>query len=120
MIKSNNIFDRRKRRVRFAIKQKNSDNRLRLSVYRSHSHIYAQIINDIEGNTIVSASSIEKTISSRGRCGNIETALLVGKVIAERAIKKGIKTVVFDRGGYLFHGRIKALANAAREIGLEF
>jgi len=91
----------------------------RLNVYRSLSNIYAQIINDVTGETIVSASSIEKTNKEKYG-GNVEAAKAVGTEIAQKAIAKGIKTVVFDRGGYLYHGRVAALATAAREAGLEF
>lgn len=94
---------------------------MRLSVYRSLKHIYAQIIDDIKGYTLVSASSLDKEFKENGSYkGNIETAKKVGKLLAERALEKNIKKVVFDRGGYLYHGRIKALAEAAREAGLEF
>lgn len=91
----------------------------RLNVYRSLSNIYAQIINDETGETIVSASSIEKA-SKEKYGGNVEAAKAVGTEIAQKAIAKGIKTVVFDRGGYLFHGRVAALSAASREAGLEF
>ncbi|RCK50210.1 50S ribosomal protein L18 [Thalassospira profundimaris] len=109
------LFERRKRRVRFAIRQK-AAGRPRLSVHRSNAHIYAQIIDDLAGKTIAYASSAEN--GAKG--GNAEAAALVGKAIAERAVAAGVKTVVFDRGGYLFHGRVKALADAAREGGLDF
>ncbi len=95
--------------------------RLRLSVYRSLNHIYAQIIDDIKGHTLVSASSLDKEFKEKmTHKGNIETAKQVGKLLAKKALGKNIKKVVFDRGGYLYHGRIKALAEAAREGGLEF
>ena len=98
--------------------------RPRLNVYRSVSHIYAQVIDDTKGATIVSATSVEKGKGVKGEKrptgGNVASAKDVGKLIAERAHQKGVKKVVFDRGGYLYHGRIKALANAAREAGLEF
>ena len=94
--------------------------RARLSVFRSSKHIYAQLIDDVEGTTVVAASSLEKTMREGAKTGaNIAAAKAVGKLIAERAKEKGIKDVVFDRGGYLYHGRIKALADAAREGGLE-
>ena len=93
--------------------------RLRLSVFRSSKHIYAQVIDDAKGATLASASSMEK--EARGKTGaNIEAAKAVGKRVAERAVQKGVKEVQFDRGGYLYHGRIKALADAARESGLKF
>jgi len=96
-----------------------SEARPRLAVYRSLSHIYAQVIDDGKGQTVASASSAEKS-SSVTSGGNVAGAKEVGKLIAERAKEKGIKKVVFDRGGYLYHGRVKALADAAREAGLEF
>ena len=89
----------------------------RLSVYRSNKHIHAQIIDDVRGVTLASASSLQLKLANGG---NIEAAKLVGKSIAEKAKKANIKTVVFDRSGYLYHGRVKALADAARENGLEF
>ena len=89
--------------------------RPRLNVYRSLNHIYAQVIDDQTGTTLVSASSIKLKTG-----GNIASAKEIGKAVAEKAVEKGIKKVVFDRGGYLYHGRIKALADAAREAGLEF
>jgi len=92
--------------------------RPRLAVFRSLAHIYAQVIDDAKGVTLVSASTGEK--SAEGSGGNIAAAKEIGKRVAERAKEKGIKQVVFDRGGYLYHGRIKALADAAREAGLEF
>ena len=91
----------------------------RLNVYRSLSNIYAQIINDVTGETLVSASTVEKDIKENYG-GNIEAAKAVGKAIAEKALAKGIKEVVFDRGGYLYTGRVAALADAAREAGLQF
>ncbi|MGA7489800.1 MAG: 50S ribosomal protein L18 [Xanthobacteraceae bacterium] len=95
--------------------------RARLSVFRSSKHIYAQLIDDGNGRTVVSASSLEKDMRDGLKTGaNIEAAKAVGKRLAERASAQGIKQVVFDRGGYLYHGRIKALADAAREGGLDF
>ena len=95
--------------------------RPRLSVFRSSKQIYAQLIDDVKGVTLVSASSIEKPMREGRKTGaNIDAAKAVGKLIADRAKEKGIKDVVFDRGGYLYHGRIKALADAAREGGLNF
>ena len=110
-------------RIHKRIRQKISGNanRPRLCVYRSSKYIYAQIIDDTQGNTLTAASTIEKDV--RGdlkQGGNIEAAKAVGKVIAQRAQAKGIETVVFDRGGYLYHGQIKAVAEAAREAGLKF
>jgi large subunit ribosomal protein L18 len=92
--------------------------RPRLAVFRSTNHIYAQVINDADGRTLVAAASTEKDL--RGKGGNVDGAKLIGKTVAERAKDKGISKVVFDRGGYLYHGRVKALADAAREAGLEF
>ena len=96
--------------------------RPRLSVFRSLKHMVAQIIDDEAGHTLVAASSVEPEIRTTlgGRTGNAEAAKTVGRLVAERALAKGIKAVVFDRGGHLFHGRVKALADAAREAGLEF
>jgi large subunit ribosomal protein L18 len=93
--------------------------RPRLAVFRSVKHIYAQVIDDRAGNTLVSASSNEKSSATKSG-GNVAGAKEIGRVIAERAKEKGITKVVFDRGGYLYHGRVKALADAAREAGLEF
>ncbi len=92
--------------------------RPRLAVFRSVNHIYAQIIDDEVGHTLVAAASTEKDL--RGKGGNVEGAKIIGKAVAERAKEKGVTKVVFDRGGYLYHGRVKALADAAREAGLEF
>src|SRR5438128_2542502 len=94
-----------------------SEARPRLAVYRSTKHIYAQIIDDSKGHTLAAAASSEK---GGPNGGNVAGAIAIGKLVAERAKEKGIKAVVFDRGGYLYHGRIKALADAAREAGLEF
>ena len=95
--------------------------RARLSVFRSSKHIYAQVIDDTDGRTVASASSLEKEMRDSLKTGaNIEAAKAVGKRVAERASAKGVKQVVFDRGGYLYHGRVRALADAAREGGLDF
>lgn len=91
----------------------------RLDVYRSNANIYAQVIDDVKGVTLVSASSIDKELKLANG-GNIEAAKAVGALVAKRALEKGIEAVVFDRGGYLYHGRVKALADAAREAGLKF
>ena len=111
------LFDRRRRRVRTALKAR-SAGRPRLSVHRTGRHIYAQIIDDAEGRTIAAASTLVKGAKNVG--ANVDSAVKVGKEIAEKAKAAGITTVVFDRGGFLFHGRVKALADAAREGGLEF
>ena len=111
---------RRTAKVRRNIRRA-AGNRARLSVFRSSKHIYAQVIDDADGRTVVSASSLEKDMRGGLKTGaNIEAAKAVGKRLAERAAEKGIKQVVFDRGGYLYHGRVKALADAAREGGLDF
>jgi large subunit ribosomal protein L18 len=94
--------------------------RPRLNVYRSLNHIYVQLIDDVEGNTVVFAHSAEGKKGERRTGGNVASAKAVGKLIAERAKAKGISKVVFDRGGYIYHGRVKALADAAREAGLQF
>jgi large subunit ribosomal protein L18 len=98
-----------------------TEERLRLSVYRSLNNIYAQIIDDNKGNTLVAASSLDSSIRElKQHKGNILTAKEVGSLVGKRALEKGIKKIVFDRSGYLYHGRVKALADAAREAGLEF
>ena len=107
-----------KRHKRVRGKISGTAERPRLSVFRSESNIYAQIIDDVAGNTLVAASSVEKAFEGNG--GNIEAAKKVGAMIAERALAKGIEEVVFDRGGYVYHGRVKALAEGAREGGLKF
>ncbi len=107
------------RRIRAKISGK--PDRPRLCIYRSLKYIYAQIVDDSQGKTLVAASTAEKDVRGQlKQAGNIQASKLVGKSIAERAKAKGIKTVVFDRGGYLYHGRVKAVAEAARESGLEF
>src|SRR5678816_2901630 len=103
--------------TRIRRKLQGTEERPRLAVFRSVAHIYAQVIDDTKGQTLVAASSVEKAGKSGG--GNVAAAKAIGKSIAERAKEKGIKTVVFDRGGYQYHGRVKALADAAREAGLE-
>ena len=113
--KRNAIRQRIHSRIR--AKLSGSDARPRLNVYRSLNHIYAQVIDDQKGETIVSASSLGLKLKTGG---NVASAKEIGKAIAEQAVAKGIKQVVFDRGGYLYHGRVKALADAAREAGLEF
>ena len=95
--------------------------RPRLAVFRSNSHMYAQVIDDTVGNTLVSASTLEKEVKSElEKTNNVEAAAYLGTVIAKRALDKGIKTVVYDRGGFIYQGKIKAFADAAREAGLEF
>ena len=112
--------DRRRNRIRRAIKAAAGE-RLRLSVFRSSKHIYAQVIDDRKGETVAAASSIEKDLRTSLNTGaDIGAAKAVGKLLAERALKNGVKDVAFDRGSYLYHGRVKALADAAREGGLNF
>ena len=114
------LFSRRQRRVRFSISRV-AVGRPRLSVFRSSQHIYAQVIDDESGRTLAAASSLDKELRSGLKTGsNIQAAAAVGKLVAERAKAAGVSAVVFDRGGYLFHGRVKALADAAREGGLDF
>ncbi len=112
------LFDRRRRRVRSALRARASG-KPRLSVHRSGRHIYAQVIDDAAGKTLASASSLDKDLKANTGATR-ESAAAVGKALAERAKKAGVGRVVFDRGGFLFHGRVKALADAAREGGLEF
>jgi large subunit ribosomal protein L18 len=109
------LFERRRRRVRTALK-KRGGSRPRLSVHRSGRHIYAQVIDDAAGRTLAAASTLGLSASG----ANVDAAVEVGRKVAEAAKAAGVTTVVFDRGGYLFHGRVKALADAAREGGLEF
>ena len=109
------LFDRRRRRVRTALKSR-AGGKPRLSVHRTGKHIYAQIIDDKDGRTVAAAS----TLGGKASGANVDAAVQVGKDIAAAAKKAGVSTVVFDRGGFLFHGRVKALADAAREGGLEF
>jgi large subunit ribosomal protein L18 len=120
MAQSNTSADRRKARVRRAVLA-HSGGRPRLSVFRSSKQIYAQVIDDARGQTIAAASSLEKTMRESMKTGaNVEAARRVGKEVAERAKKAGVDKVVFDRGAYMYHGRVKALADGAREGGLEF
>jgi large subunit ribosomal protein L18 len=112
-----------RRRIHKRIRAKISGNssRPRLCVYRSLNNMYAQVIDDTQGKTLATASTVEKEIKNDLKhTGNIEASILLGKKIAERAKAKGIETIVFDRGGYLYHGRVKAVAEAARESGLKF
>ena len=117
---SKKLFERRKRRTRFNVKRL-SKGKPRLSVFRSGKHVYAQVIDDGEGRTLAAASSIDKDLRAKLKTGaDKEAAATVGRVVAERAVKAGVSQVVFDRGGYQYHGRVKALAEAAREGGLKF
>ena len=116
----------RRQRIKFRIRKRVAGNqdRPRLTVFRSLSHIYVQVIDDMTGKTVVSAGTnepaLKKELSGKTRGGNVAGAQFIGKTIAKRLIEKGIKKVVFDRNGYLYHGRIRAVADAAREAGLEF
>jgi large subunit ribosomal protein L18 len=112
----------RRYRIRKRIRKRisGSDAQPRLSVFRSNKQIYAQVIDDLEGKTLVSASSLEKSIADKKGITKLEQAKQVGKLIAEKSKNAGISTVIFDRGGYLYHGRVKSLAEAAREGGLKF
>ena len=113
---------RRYERRRLSIKRKikSGGDRLRLCISRSNKNFFCQIIDDTKGFTIISASTLEKIFPKEKSTGNIEAAKALGKIISERAISKGIKKVVFDRNGYLYHGKVKAFADSARENGLEF
>jgi len=116
----NEGFTRRAQRVRHSLKRK-SHGRARLSVFRSSKHIYAQVIDDAGGKTVAAASTPDKDLKGSLKKGSdMEAAQAVGKLIAARALQAGVTNVVFDRGGYLYHGRVKALADAAREAGLNF
>jgi large subunit ribosomal protein L18 len=120
MTKLSDRIERRQGRVRGLLRRAAGE-RKRLSVYRSSKHIYAQVIDDDRGITLASASSIEKSSRETLKTGaSVDAAMAVGKLIAERAKEKGVTDVVFDRGAYLYHGRVKALAEAAREGGLKF
>ena len=120
MLKSKELFLKRARRNRQAIRKK-GETKLRLSVFRSSKNIYAQLIDDQKGSTLVAASSLDKDLKAVIKSGNDKSAAeAVGKLVAERALKEGLNNVVFDRGGYRYHGRVKALAEGAREAGLKF
>ncbi|RPF50002.1 50S ribosomal protein L18 [Aquisalibacillus elongatus] len=113
----NAVRKKRHRRVRRTLK--GTAERPRLNVYRSNKHIYAQLIDDINGQTVASASTVDSEFKGENT-GNVEAATQVGELLAKRAVDQGYSSVIFDRGGYLYHGRVKALAEAARETGLEF
>ena len=120
MLDNKKLFERRKRRTRHRLR-KVERLKPRLSVFRSGKHIYAQVIDDLAGRTVAAASTLDKDIRDVLKTGaNRDAAAQVGKIIAERAKSAGVETVVFDRGGYLYHGRVKALGDAAREAGLNF
>jgi large subunit ribosomal protein L18 len=118
--------DDRRQRIKYRLRKRTtgSTERPRLTVFRSVSHIYVQVVDDTSGQTIASASSVEPTVKGSlkkdAKGGNVAGAKVIGKTIAERLIEKGVKRVVFDRNGFLYHGRVKAVADAAREAGLEF
>lgn len=118
--KEKKLFARRRRRNRYTIR-KRANGKPRLSVFRSEKHMYAQVIDDLSGRTLAAASTIEKDVKGKVKSGaNVAAAETVGKLVAERALKAKVESVVFDRGGYIYHGRVKALADAAREAGLKF
>ena len=119
--KSIKLFSRRRTRNRYSLKSKSSLT-LRLSVFRSNANIYVQLIDDKVGSTLITVSSLDKALKKelKDNGGNIRAAEKVGSMIAKKAIEKGIKEVCFDRGGYIYHGRVKALAEAARKEGLKF
>ena len=120
MFTAKELFERRRQRTRAKLRKSNGD-QPRLSVHRSSKHIYAQVIDDTAGATLAAASTLDANFKSESRkTADVAAASLVGKLVAERAKAKGIDAVVFDRGGYIFHGRVKALAEAAREAGLKF
>ena len=120
MSANQDLRERRQARLRFQLRQK-SGGRVRLSVFRSSKHIYAQVIDDAAGRTVAAASSLDKSLKTDLKTGaDKDAASAVGKLVAERALAAGVKEVVFDRGSYLYHGRVKALAEAAREGGLAF
>lgn len=120
MAKGIETFERRQRRNRARIKKRAPEGVLRLSVFRSNKNISAQIIDDIKGHTLVAATTMAKDFDKKLNGGNKASAEAVGKIIAERAKEAGVHKVVFDRGAYLYHGRVKALAESARSGGLEF
>jgi len=119
-MKAKALMNRRKARQRWSLRKK-AAGRPRLSVFRSNAHIYAQVIDDVRGLTVASASTLDKEVREAiAKSSDTAAATTVGKIVAERAKAAGVDTVVFDRGGYKFHGRVKALAEAAREVGLQF
>jgi large subunit ribosomal protein L18 len=118
MNQARDLFERRKRRTRFKLAQV-ATAKPRLSVFRSKQHMYAQVIDDVTRRTLAAASTLDKDLKLKAT-SNVAAAEKVGKLVAERAVKAGVKEIVFDRGGYLYHGRVKALADAARNAGLSF
>ena len=119
MLSATELFERRQRRNRYRLR-KLSSGRPRLSVFRSNKHISAQVIDDIAGRTLAAASTVEPTVRSAGGTGNVDAARRVGELVAQRAKDAGVTSVVFDRGGFLYQGRVAAVADAARDAGLEF
>ena len=120
MSKAKSLIERRRQRVRTKLRKRAGD-RGRLTVFRSSQHIYAQVIDDARGHTVAAASSIEKDMRGELKTGaNVEAASKVGTLVAERARQAGVEDVIFDRGSYIFHGRVKAVADAARAAGLKF
>ncbi|MBR5419825.1 MAG: 50S ribosomal protein L18 [Lachnospiraceae bacterium] len=112
---------REKKHLKIRNRFSGTPERPRLAVYRSNNHMYAQVIDDVAGNTLVAASTVEKDVKAQlSKTNDVEAAKVLGGIIAKRAMDKGINTVVFDRGGYIYHGKVAALAEAAREAGLEF
>ena len=119
--KESRVEVRQKKHRRIRNRFAGTPQRPRLAVYRSNNHMYAQIIDDTVGNTLVSASTLQKEVKAElEKTNNVDAAACVGKVIAQKALEKGIKEVVFDRGGFIYQGKVQALAEAAREAGLEF
>lgn len=120
MSSTTKLFERRKRRIRYKMRRTN-DGKPRLTVHRTGSHIYAQVIDDVNSVTLAAASTAEKDVRADLKSGgNVTAAKAIGALVAKRAVAAGVSTVVFDRSGYLYHGRVKALAEAARESGLSF
>ena len=120
-MKQQTKFQRRRERTRFSLKKKGGHRSVRLSIHRTGQHIYAQVIDDVAGKTLAAASTVEKTLKASIKNGsNVSAAEAVGKAIAERAKKAKVTEVKFDRGGFIYHGRVKALADAARAGGLKF
>jgi large subunit ribosomal protein L18 len=121
MDKRKQLFNKRRQRVRNSLRKNATGGRPRLSVHRSGQHIYVQVIDDVKGATLAAASSNDKELRGSLKSGaNIEAARQVGELVAKRALEAGVKDVIFDRGGFIYHGRVKALADAAREGGLSF
>ena len=119
--KESKVDIRRKKHLKIRNRFTGTPERPRLAVYRSNNHMYAQIIDDTVGNTLVAASTLEKDVNAQlGKTNDVAAAAYLGTVIAKKALEKGIKAVVFDRGGFIYQGKVKALADAAREAGLEF